>query len=272
MRAAREWVTVDAVAAVALGAASLVEIWFPRLVPGVGAVTGDQLALTVTSLAATLPLALRRAHPLAVLCVVVGALSLQQLLTTPTEGLVLLLAAMVAAYSSSAHSSPIGAAVGGAVIVGGAAVMGENVGDWAFIAIVLGGAWLVGFVVMQRASDLHRARRDNRELSERLAVAAHQLEEAERRQAADGASHEIASLTAREVDVARAIAQGKTNAEIAADLYISEWTVKTHVAHILRKLRLRDRAQVVVAAYESGLVQPTRSGTARPASTSEADH
>ena len=54
----------------------------------------------------------------------------------------------------------------------------------------------------------------------------------------------------------RAIATGMTNAQIADKLVISEWTVKTHVASILRKLRLRDRTQVVVAAYESGLVRP----------------
>jgi DNA-binding NarL/FixJ family response regulator len=60
-------------------------------------------------------------------------------------------------------------------------------------------------------------------------------------------------LSGREVDVVRLIAQGRTNAEIAADLYLSETTVKTHVRSILRKLRLRDRVQVVIAAYQSGL-------------------
>ena len=56
--------------------------------------------------------------------------------------------------------------------------------------------------------------------------------------------------------MARAIATGMSNSEIAGTLAISEWTVKTHVASILRKLGLRDRTQVVVAAYESGLVKP----------------
>jgi DNA-binding CsgD family transcriptional regulator len=189
----------------------------------------------------------------------VGTLALQQVLTTPTEGLVLLLAAMIAAYSSSAFSSLRSAAVAGVVIVGGAALIGEDASDWAFIAIVLGGAWLVGLVVRQRSTDLSRAREDNRELSVRLAVAADQLAQAQRQLSSGPAPEELAALTARELEVARAIASGMTNAEIAAALFISEWTVKTHVASVLRKLSLRHRAQVVVAAYEAGLVEPRAS-------------
>jgi DNA-binding NarL/FixJ family response regulator len=65
----------------------------------------------------------------------------------------------------------------------------------------------------------------------------------------------LAELTPRELDVARLVARGMTNAEIAATLFLGEGTVKTHVTAILSKLGLRNRTQIVVAAYESGLVE-----------------
>lgn len=65
----------------------------------------------------------------------------------------------------------------------------------------------------------------------------------------------IAALTDREREVAKLVAKGLSNAEVGSTMFLAEPTVKTHVSHILQKLCLRDRTQIVVAAYESGLVE-----------------
>ena len=109
---------------------------------------------------------------------------------------------------------------------------------------------LVAAVRMVRDGDALLAPAITRRLVERFA----------RRDADSAAIHrDLATLTARELEVLQLLAQGLTNAELAARLQLSEATVKTHVAHILAKLALRDRVQAVIVAYEAGLVSPTGS-------------
>jgi RNA polymerase sigma factor (sigma-70 family) len=111
---------------------------------------------------------------------------------------------------------------------------------------------LVAAIRNVRAGDALLAPAITRRLVERFA----------RRDAGSAAIHrDLATLTPRELEVLRLLAQGLTNAELAARLQLSEATVKTHVARILAKLALRDRVQAVIVAYEAGLVSPTGSDT-----------
>jgi DNA-binding NarL/FixJ family response regulator len=67
---------------------------------------------------------------------------------------------------------------------------------------------------------------------------------------------EMETLSDREIEVLRLVTRGRSNAEIATELFVTGATIKTHVAHIMQKLQIRDRIQAVVLGYESGLVQP----------------
>ena len=106
---------------------------------------------------------------------------------------------------------------------------------------------LVGAVRLVRSGDALLAPAITRRLIERYAA----------RDGQAAATHrDLSTLTPRELEVLRMLARGLSNAELAERLRLSDATVKTHVARILSKLRLRDRAQAIVVAYETGLVTP----------------
>jgi DNA-binding NarL/FixJ family response regulator len=125
---------------------------------------------------------------------------------------------------------------------------------------------LVAAVQLVRTGDALLAPSITRRLVERFATATDPAGPARPGKPARPAAHspgrrgsaacDMAQLTPREMEVLGLVARGLSNAEIAAELILSEATVKTHVARILTKLGLRDRVQAVVLAYETGVVSP----------------
>jgi DNA-binding NarL/FixJ family response regulator len=113
---------------------------------------------------------------------------------------------------------------------------------------------LISAVRLVSAGDALLAPSITRRLIERYAV----------RHAPAPVARNLQALSEREVDVLRLIARGLGNHEIAEKLFVSEATIKTHVAHILDKLEVENRVQAVVAAYESGLVGPGDSPPDQP--------
>jgi signal transduction histidine kinase len=136
----------DTVLAIALAAHSQLEIWWPTVAVGVGPAdaVGAKAVLVPTALFATLPLALRRRFPFAVLCVVMGAIAAQALLTTALEGLSGGIAVVLAVYSVAAHTKRARALLGLAIALVAFLAIAEDVADFAFDALVVGGFWLVG--------------------------------------------------------------------------------------------------------------------------------
>ncbi|HEX9344073.1 MAG TPA: response regulator transcription factor [Actinomycetota bacterium] len=112
-------------------------------------------------------------------------------------------------------------------------------------------AELVNAIRLVAAGDAVVAPAVTRRLLDRFA---HRLPGAEEQRQA--VPETLASLTEREAAVLRLVARGLSNTEIAAELVVSDATVKTHVHHLLSKLGLRDRVQLVVFAYEAGLIRP----------------
>jgi signal transduction histidine kinase len=161
----------DAALALALAVHSQLEIWAPGAALGGADAGGLKSVLVPTALLATLPLALRRRFPLAVICVVAGSLAAQAVLTDSLQGMSGLIAVVVAVYSVAAHAERARALVGLAVaLVAGVTLIAEDPADFPFDAFVIGVPWLGG-----RA--LRTARLRARELEELTAELASEREE-----------------------------------------------------------------------------------------------
>jgi signal transduction histidine kinase len=169
----RREVLVDTCVALALAAYAQLEIWYPRAAVGIGDVTGSKAVLTTTALAMTIPVALRRPFPLVAAIVVLVATALQNVLTTPTEGLAGIVAAFLVLYSVGARSEPTRSAVAGGTAFAAVAAGAKGAGDLAFGTLIFGGALLFGVAMRRRhlQAALLTRQRDNAIATERARLA-----------------------------------------------------------------------------------------------------
>ncbi len=160
----------DASLAAAVTALALLELMWPDGFIGTGEIEGDRTVLVPTALAMTVPLAFRRRRPVAVALVVFAAAGLQEILTTPPEGLSAVLALLIASYSVAAHAELRGAVLALAAALAVTVFFGDNAGDGAFAVLLVGGAWTVGRIV-RRQNLLVTALARDQEARERAAAA-----------------------------------------------------------------------------------------------------
>jgi signal transduction histidine kinase len=189
----------DIALALALAAQAQIEIWWPTVALGGADTGGLKSVLVPTALLATLPLAVRRRYPFAVLCVTVGGLGVQALLTIPPEGMSSVLAVVVAAYSVAAYAERGQALIGLAIAAGTTfMVFAGDPSDIPFDAFVVGAPWLAGWglrrsrLYARRLESLTEQLAAEREERARLAVAAERSRIA--RELHDVVAHTISTM------------------------------------------------------------------------------
>jgi signal transduction histidine kinase len=179
----------DLVLAVALALLALVEIFWPGGFVATGPIEGDRAILVPTALAMTLALALRRRWPLVTVLVVVGATALQELLTTPPDGLSMTIAVLVASYSVAAYSERWSAAAG--LVAAILLVLPAGASDVVFAVVLIGGAWGAGRIVRRQNLLLDALAREQA-ARERAAVADERVRLA--RELHDVVAHSVSTM------------------------------------------------------------------------------
>jgi DNA-binding CsgD family transcriptional regulator len=238
----------DPLLALALAAAAFAETW-----AATEASTGSTLARSGLAAATVLTLAVRRTSPTTTALGFGVGMTLESLLTESPDEVTVLIAAVVAAFSVTAYARPREGILGLALVSMGIAFAValdpsddlSNVAPTLVLFALLPGGF--GLVVARRGEEVS-------DLSRRVAEAEAALE-AQHRGALPEAPAQTMALTDRQRDVVLLVARGFANREIAAALHLSENTIKGYVSEILAAHGLRDRTQLVIRAYESGLVR-----------------